>query len=65
MDIVNDLQAMNSEEEVKSPDLELPKQQTRIFLNKNNEFLEKEISFFITNLRKVRENTKYLNRKLK
>ena len=55
MDIVNDLQAMNSEEEVKSPDFELPKPQTRIFLNKNNEFLEKEISFFITNLRKVRK----------
>lgn len=54
MDIVSDLQEMNSEEEVKSPDLEVPQQKTRIFLNKNNEFLEKEISFFIINLRKVR-----------
>ena len=51
MDIVADLQAMNSDEETPAP--EVPQQPTRIFLNKNNEFLEKEISFFINNLRKV------------
>lgn len=53
MDIVADLQAMNMDEE-KEPDQEVPQQPTRIFLNKKNEFLEKEISFFITNLRNVR-----------
>lgn len=52
MDIVADLRAMN-EEETKTEE-EVPVQPTKIFLNKNNEFLEKEISFFITNLRNVR-----------
>jgi len=52
MDIVADLQAMNAEEEPISEE-EPPKQPTKIFLNKKNEFLEKEISFFISNLRKV------------
>lgn len=52
MDIVADIQAMNLEEE-KQLESVVPPQPTRIFLNKNNEFLEKEISFFITNLRNV------------
>ena len=52
MDIVADLQAMNAEEEPISEE-EPPKQLPKIFLNKKNEFLEKEISFFISNLRKV------------
>ena len=59
MDIVSDLQAMNEDEEKQEEDQPQP---TRIFLNKNNEFLEKEISFFITNLRNVRaEMGKSLN----
>ncbi|CAI2363532.1 unnamed protein product [Moneuplotes crassus] len=51
MDIVADLQAMNLEEETKEDPSET-KTPSRIFLNKNTEFLEKEISFFITNLRR-------------
>jgi hypothetical protein len=51
MEIVSDLQSMNEEENEKK--LEEVQQPVRIFLNKNNEFLEKEISFFITNLRNV------------
>jgi hypothetical protein len=51
MEIVSDLQSMNEEEDEKK--LEEVQQPVRIFLNKNNEFLEKEISFFITNLRNV------------
>ena len=54
MDIVSDLQAMNmEEEEEKQLSPEKKEAPSRIFLNKNTEFLEKEISFFITNLRKV------------
>lgn len=52
MEIVSDLQAMSLEEE-KQLESDVPVQPTRIFLNKNNEFLEKEISFFINNLRNV------------
>jgi hypothetical protein len=52
MDIVADLQAMN-EDDPKPLESPVAKQPTKIFLNKNNEFLEKEISFFINNLRNV------------
>ena len=57
MDIVSDLQAMNEDEENQEEENPQP---TRIFLNKNNEFLEKEISFFITNLRNVSSKIKKL-----
>ena len=52
MDIVFDLQKTEEENQERSL-LETPQQPTKIFLNKNNEFLEKEISFFISNLRNV------------
>lgn len=52
MEIVNDLQK-SEDESTGSAVLESAQQPTKIFLNKNNEFLEKEISFFISNLRNV------------
>jgi hypothetical protein len=52
MDIVSDLQ--DGEEDVTQSMSESSPKQVKLFLNKNNEFLEKEISFFISNLRNVR-----------
>ena len=43
---MNDLQ-----ESISSSNNDIQPPPTKLFLNKNNEFLEKEISFFITNLR--------------
>lgn len=49
MEIASDLRSSLQDE---TPIPEPPKP-IKIFLNKNNEFLEKEISFFISNLRNV------------
>lgn len=54
MDIANDLRAGMEEQSAETEPVQQP---AKIFLNKNNEFLEKEISFFITNLRtKAQQN---------
>ena len=51
MDIANDL--ANEDEDSKEESTSVPQPAPKLFLNKNNEFLEKEISFFITSLRNV------------